>query len=126
MAHKFNNVSSKPKSTNRHLGNDVVVANSYVAKARSSQDRGLEFSISFTSFKNMCRARKCYFTGLPLTPDTFTIDRIDASKGYVTGNVVACHQQFNNLKSLIENKQNQLNMEICLKGLIKTVKRIGE
>lgn len=129
MPHKFSNVTSKttPKSvTNRHSGNDVLIAKAFVSKASSSADRGIEFNLSFTSFKNMCQAKKCYFTGLTLTPETFTIDRIDNTKGYVTGNVVACHKDFNNLKSLIENTTTQLDMDLCLKGLAKTVKRIKE
>ena len=112
------------KTTRRHSGDDLAVARAYVSKAASSRDRGIEFSISFTSFKNMCRARKCYFTGLELTADTFTIDRVDASKGYITGNVVACHKDFNNLKSMIENPTVALGLEKALKGLNKTKKHI--
>lgn len=127
MPHKFTNISTQKKSTkttNRHSGNDVLIAKAFIAKANSSADRGIEFNLSFTSFKNMCKAKKCYFTGLTLTPDTFTIDRIDSNKGYVTGNVVACHKDFNNLKSLIENQQTVLDLKMTLKGLTKTVKRI--
>jgi hypothetical protein len=87
MPHKLTNLKSKP--TNRHSGNDVSIAMAYTSKAASSKARGIDFTISFTSFKNMCRAKKCYFTGLPLTPETFSIDRIDNTKPYEHGNVVS-------------------------------------
>jgi hypothetical protein len=41
------------KTTNRHSGDDVKIAMAYVSKARSSKDRGIDFNISFVSFKNM-------------------------------------------------------------------------
>jgi hypothetical protein len=54
----------------------------------------------------------------------FSIDRVDSSKGYVTGNVVACHKAFNNFKSLYENKENVLDLDTALKGLLKVKKHI--
>lgn len=129
MPPKFEMIATKKvatKSTNRSSGNDVLIAKAYVSKASSSRDRGIDFTLSFTSFKNMCKAKKCYFTGLPLTSDTFTIDRIDSNKPYEHGNVVACHKEFNSLKSLFENPQNTLNLELTLKGLLRTFKRIKQ
>ncbi len=117
-------VKTVSKAPNRHSGNDLAIAKAYIAKASSTKDRGLEFDISFTSFKNMCRAKKCYFTGLDLTPENFSIDRVDSSKGYVTGNVVACHKAFNNFKSLYENKENVLDLDTALRGLLKVKKHI--
>ena len=126
MPPKFSMVTTKQKKTNRTSGNDVLIAKAYVSKASSSRDRGIEFTLSFTSFKNMCKAKKCYFTGLPLTEDTFTIDRIDSSKPYEHGNVVACHRDFNNIKSLMENPQSNLDLKTVLRGFKLTQKRIKE
>jgi hypothetical protein len=112
------------KTTNRHSGDDVKIATAYLNKARSSKDRGIDFNISFVSFKNMCKAKKCYFTGLTLTADTFTIDRIDSNKPYEVGNVAACHTTFNSLKSMIENPVNELDLAKALRGLQRTSKRI--
>lgn len=129
MAHDFSKVTTKvnkDKVPNRFSANDVDIAKAYTSKANSSIGRGIPFTLSFVGFKNLCRAKKCYFTGLELTPETFTIDRIDASKGYESGNVVACHSAFNHLKSLFENDQNPLTLEMSVKGLTKCYKRIKE
>lgn len=125
MPPKFEMITTKTaKPTRRHSGDDVLIAKAYTSKAASSRDRGIDFTISFTSFKNMCKAKKCYFTGLALTSDTFTIDRIDSSKPYEHGNVVACHRDFNNLKSLLENPQTELDLKKVLRGFKLTEKRI--
>jgi len=98
---------------------DIKIAQWYVSKHQSAQTRGIEFSMSITALRNMAISTKCYFTGLPLCDKTRTIDRVDNTKGYVKGNVVACHASFNNLKALIENPINALDMNTCIKGLTK-------
>jgi len=90
---------------------DLMAANKYLAKCQNAKSKGHEFSISFTSMKNMLRAKKCYYTGLPLTLDTVTIDRIDNSRGYCVGNVVSCHTSVNSLKGLIENGNNLIGVK---------------
>lgn len=122
---KFETITAKPKKTpNRFSSNDVDIAKAYVSKANSSIGRGIIFTLSYVGFKNLCKAKKCYFTGLPLTPETFTIDRVDANKGYESGNVVACHTSFNALKSILENPDNSLDISLATKGLVKCHKRI--
>lgn len=105
---------------------DMAIAQFYVNKITNAESRGIPFDLSFTSFKNMAKANKCYFTGLPLEHNTFTIDRIDNKKGYVKGNVVACHKAFNQIKSLMENPNNDLDIKTVTRGFIKTKKRMGE
>ena len=127
MPPKFDMIQKALKKTpNRHSGDDVAVAKAFLAKAESSKARGIEFSMPFMSFKNLCKAKKCHFTGLTLTPETFTIDRIDSKKGYVVGNVVACHRDFNNLKSLYENPELSLDLNSVLKGLNKVKKHLSK
>lgn len=89
---------------------DLYIADRYIAKARSAADRGVEFTLSFTSFKNLMRAKRCYYTGVEFVSGKDskihrTIDRKDHSLGYVKGNVVACTKAANVLKSLIENPE---------------------
>tara|TARA_R100000687_G_C6366023_1_gene125694 strand:- start:52 stop:396 length:345 start_codon:yes stop_codon:yes gene_type:complete len=87
------------------------VAEFYIRKSRSAKDRGIEFRLNLTSVRNLLSAKKCYYTGIPLTtydgvrqrPTDITIDRVDASKGYEKGNVVACCNAANTYKSLFEN-----------------------
>lgn len=125
MAVNFDTITSKPKKTpNRFSSSDVDIAKAYMSKANNAVGRGIPFTLSFVGFKSLCKAKKCYFTGLPLTPETFSIDRVDSFKGYETGNVVACHTSFNALKGIVENKDNPLGLELATKGLIKCYKRI--
>ena len=98
---------------------DIKIAQWYVNKFTSARDRGIDFSMSIVTLRNISLAKKCYFTGLPLSNTTRTVDRVDNTKGYVKGNVVACHTSFNHLKSLIENPINNLDMKTCIKGLTK-------
>jgi repressor of nif and glnA expression len=89
---------------------DLYVAKKMSSKASNAKDRGIEFNLTFASMRNLLSAKKCYYTGLPMTKPTgvkqvgsdLTIDRIDASKGYIKGNVVACCYAANQLKSQVE------------------------
>lgn len=103
---------------------DTDIAHRYLNKIRSCTDSGIPFCLSLQSFINLSRAKKCYYTGLPLTKNTITIDRVDASLGYENGNVVACHTAFNSFKGMIENGSNPLTYENCLKGMKKLSKRL--
>jgi hypothetical protein len=90
------------------LMTDVRIAQKYVSKANNARERGIEFNLPFTSFKNMMRAKKCQYTDIVLT-DTGnqcatdrTIDRIDSRKGYVKGNVIAICHAANQFKGMFE------------------------
>jgi len=108
---------------------DLEVAKRYVNKAHSSTDRGLEFSLTFTGYKNLMKAKKCYFTGIALTtkPRSLkgirqtdrTLDRLDSKIGYVKGNVVACCHAVNKFKSYWESDSNIITEEIARKVLTK-------
>lgn len=98
---------------------DFFYARKYINKASSSADRKLDFTLTFAEYKALCKKRRCYFTGLSISHEknTFTLDRIDSSKGYALDNTVACHIDFNKFKSLIENKDLPLTLNNCIKGL---------
>ena len=98
---------------------DIKIARWYCSKFDQARVKGYEFSMSLISLRNIALAKKCYFTGLPLCDRTRTIDRVDNQRGYINGNVVACHTSFNGMKSLIENPDNSLSMRTCIKGLKK-------
>ena len=85
--------------------NDIHIARKYIALKQRAEDKGLQFNLTLRSVANMMNARKCYFTGVSIRHDTrkdapnkLTIDRVDASKGYIKGNVVACSLSFNQKK----------------------------
>ncbi|QNN99930.1 hypothetical protein phiPsa267_151 [Pseudomonas phage phiPsa267] len=92
---------------------DLYAAKHLVWKAENAKKRGIEFSLTHTGMKNLLGAKRCYYTGIPLTKSTgkeaelqlsdFTIDRIDGTKGYVKGNVVACCHAANQMKGQLES-----------------------
>lgn len=95
---------------------DTEIARLYLNKYKRAVAAGYDFDLSFTSYKNMMRAKHCYYTGIGLTqprsgnyaPRTTdrTIDRIDNTIGYVKGNVVACSHAANQFKSTFESGQS--------------------
>lgn len=100
--------------------NDIQIARRYVQKERHARKDGVDFDLNFTSFKNLMRAKRCYYTGNLLTvqkgevqcDSDVTIDRVDNSKGYVPGNVVACSRVANQIKGTIESNTNGWNIDI--------------
>lgn len=83
--------------------NDLEVARKMVRVAAAARDREKDFNLSFLSFKNMMKAKKCKLSGLPLNKDSFTVDRINNQLGYIKGNVCACHKMVNRAKNNIES-----------------------
>lgn len=77
------------------------------------------FDMTLPKFKRVVTAKRCYYTGLPLTDATRSIDRVDSHIGYIDSNVVPCHTTFNSLKGMIENDSNELTFRTVLKGLLK-------
>lgn len=116
---------SKQQNVNgtRTVSDDDVIK-VYLNKKDNAKKAGVDFSLSFTTVKNMLRAKKCAFSGLPIHRGTFSIDRIDNKKGYVKGNVVACHCTFNKLKGIIEDKNNDVTFKSVMKAM-KKIKKSG-
>jgi hypothetical protein len=100
------------------------VAGKYVSKLEDAAKRGLEFSLTLTSVSNLLKAKKCFFTGLPLDDETMTFDRVDNSKGYIQGNTVACHKEVNAFKAHIENPLTIMNLELVSKMVKKWEERL--
>ena len=84
---------------------DEDVARKYLFTKEGAKSRGIEFTLGLTSVKNLLKAKKCYYTGLPFDhtdPEgSLTFDRVDYKKGYVKGNVVACRKSVNDLKNVL-------------------------
>lgn len=98
---------------------EVRTAKKFLKLKQSAHSRGKSFNLSLTSVRNLLRAKKCYFTGVPLTPANMTVDRLDASKGYIIGNVVACDATFNRLKG----SYDLIHLVKALKKIELTMKR---
>jgi len=82
---------------------DLEVAKKMIKISQSAYDRKLEFNLSFETVKRLLRYRRCYYTGKLFGKDGEdtgrSFDRVDSSKGYVEGNVVACTIDINQKKS---------------------------
>lgn len=86
---------------------DTIIARKYLSKMENAKARGIEFKLSFVAYKNLIRAKKCFYTGIELSniegaADQRTIDRVNPNKGYVSGNVVACCNGMNQMKAQME------------------------
>jgi len=117
------------------------VARLYLSKLDQSSSRGIDFSINLVSLRNILRAKKCYWTGISLTrpkldgkgnalggnhrrASDITVDRIDSSLPYIKGNVVACSNYANSLKSVFEDPGNEYTAQHFIKMADK-MRRLG-
>jgi len=107
---------------------DEDVARKFLNTKDGAKSRGIEFSLNLVSVKNLLKAKKCFYTGLPFDhtdPEaSLTFDRLDYKKGYVKGNVVACRKSVNDLKNvLIEHPASVFkdNPELLLKAVGKWI-----
>lgn len=119
---------------------DFSLMKKYSNKRSDARSRNINFCLSFMAFKNLMTAKRCYYSGLVMNDDEpqineynpykRSLDRKDASKGYEDGNVVACCQFVNNIKSnILEHPVKTYNVpEKVVKRTIKKIlstSRIG-
>lgn len=110
--------------------NDIELAQKYINKRNNALSRGIKFTMTLQSMRNLMGAKKCYYTGVPLTNPSAgyakasdrTIDRIDPSKGYEPGNVVACCHAANQLKAQVE-QGGIPGLQMGIRILEKAIKR---
>ena len=112
---------------------ELFVASYYASKVESCKKRGIEFKLNLVSVRNLLRTRKCPYTGKELTvpragkqalTTDITIDRIDNTKGYVKGNVMAISNRANNLKSIFENPEYGMDFAQAAVVMAKIDKRV--
>ena len=120
------NTSKLPYAELEGFEKDMRIASKLQSKQQNARKRGLDFNMTFQSMKNIMEAKKCFYTGVLLTesqeghnPTDRTIERVDDSKGYVIGNVVACSYESNQLKAMFEGRSS-----IDLKTAIKMFSKI--
>ena len=95
--------------------NESKIAQAYLNKSQNAKRRHVPFTLSLLSFSNLMKAKKCRYTGIVLTDPVKgqkgqkihprgsdrTIERIDNTRGYESGNVVAVCNAANQLKNLM-------------------------
>lgn len=108
---------------------DIHLARKYLQKAKNAQDRKISFDLSFMAYKNLMKAKRCKYTGVKMTTPTSpnlistdrTIDRIDSSKGYESGNVCACCHAANAFKAVLE-RPNHIDLK-AVRKIIKVMEK---
>lgn len=74
---------------------------------KSARKRDLDFNLSDKEIELLIKRKTCYYTGARFSSSnnySKTFDRIDSTKGYISGNVVVCTNGANQMKNiLIEN-----------------------
>jgi len=105
---------------------DLTIAKKYLQKNQNAKRAGHSFELSFTEFKRLMNKKRCTYSGLELVDEkekfcSRTIDRIDATKGYISGNVEAVAFGINALKATIENPEHKMTLEALIK-MAKTLK----
>ena len=87
---------------------DLEVAKKMLKINQSASDRGLAYDLSFKTVKRLMSYKRCYYTNKEFKEDgpfARSFDRVDSSKGYIEGNVVACTIDINGKKSNLSNEE---------------------
>lgn len=103
------------KNTDCEYNRLIAIAQKYKNLVQSAKSRNKEFNLTFNDVKKLIERKTCYYTKVKFNNNdpryVRTIDRKNASLGYVRGNVVACTKQANYLKeNIFESSSNLLAM----------------
>lgn len=82
---------------------DEWLCKKYLQTKTRANDKGLDFNLSLNDMRLIMRSKKCAYSEIKFDIDIhkLSLDRVDNSKGYIKGNVVACSEYVNHLKSTI-------------------------
>lgn len=84
------------------IQSDIEIARKMINLHQSATSRGLEFDLSFETVKQLLSHTVCFYTGQKFEEVgkfSMSVDRLDPTKGYVEGNVVACTVDINSKKA---------------------------
>jgi hypothetical protein len=115
-----------------HLPMEEQVARKFINLSESANRRGKDFDLSLNCIRELLDTETCFYTGVYLNKkkgDNFqrTIDRVDNTKGYVKGNVVACSHLANQIKNqLFEDPTSDVatNINFMAKLIVKMYKTL--
>lgn len=124
------NLESKHKVLPEVLTKGIAlesVINKRLNILRNANRRGLEFNLTDSNIRSLLNKKTCYYTGHEFDTDddplnVRTFERIDDSKGYIQGNVVAVTLRANRIKNMLIEHDNELN--IGLNSFIKMAEQI--
>lgn len=105
----------------------------YMKKLALSHQQGIEFDLRKSEFVELDNATHCHYTGVELTSipqqdNSRTLERIDPTKGYIAGNVVACCLRMNKYKgrTLDSWVQSSVDLELKIKMAEEMVRQLKE
>lgn len=113
---------------------DIYAAKKYLKQIERAKQKGFDFNLSLSEFKRIISRKTCFYTGVKMNKPIgenskdfhdLTLDRIDSSKGYITGNVVACTRAANNLKAIWENPEFKMSVEDARNVALKTIELLS-
>lgn len=112
-------------STKQPEDRRLIVAAKYLQLLQSATKRNKEFNLTIADVNKLMSRKTCGLTGVKFNEhNKRTIDRIDANKGYVKGNVMAVTHKANQIKNiLLESENSEYKTE--LKQLQRMFTRLG-
>lgn len=126
LQHAFNNKNP------RWSGYGEISKSVFYALKHGAKSRNLEFEIDIKYIWNLFlkQNRKCALSGQKLrfpkertdSTGTASLDRIDASKGYIQGNLQWVHKDINYMKQKKNNKEFKNLVKLIYKHLFKNEK----
>lgn len=119
------------KVNSKEVDHGSFVAKKYLWLMDSAASRGMDFSISIEELSALLRDKMCYYTKVALVSfphekrdnsdhlpaNYLTIDRKNNDEGYVSGNVVVCSKEINELKNQMSEKD--FLQAIAFKSLVE-------
>lgn len=95
---------------------ELLTASKHTQLFMSAKARGKDFDLTLPDTRKLVTTKKCAYTGAKLedkkgSMNNRTVERLDGSKGYVKGNVVAVTKKSNEVKNmLLENDKSEYKM----------------
>lgn len=115
----FNNLTYESDGVNPKQITDMDVATRYLMVKNSAARRNKPFTLTLRDVRALLKTRKCFYTGKVLGVSERSLDCVDPTKGYVTGNVVLCDKNFNHRKSNLTVDEVRLMWQGMCKATIK-------
>jgi len=88
-----------------------------------AKERNIDCTLSFKRYKQLKKVKKCFYSGVDITPENFSLDRIDNDGIYSDNNVVVCDLELNKIKNNLTKQQIKWIYDgLKKKGLFKLKK----
>ena len=87
-------------------GGKIISSSRFTRMKRQAKERGIEFVLEIEDFENKLLEQNfiCALTGIKLTKETWSLDRIDSKEGYVKHNIQWVHKDINIMKNKFDEK----------------------